>query len=161
MTPSSPLERDLIRRHLSRMRIAGAVALMSIPAAAAAVFFLPPLRHSFFGPTTTTILAAAAALWIGLSANRDAHARLERVKRAYAVHGDLRRLLRDHLLVYLVVLIRLDLVALCGLVVAAWGNGSTIGLGFIALAGVMMVTTWPTEHKTWLLIERAQRLREP
>ncbi len=143
------------------MRLVGAVVAASIPAAAVAVFFLPRLRTTILGPTAITLVAAAAALWIGLSANRDAYKRLELVKRAYAARGDLHRLLRDHLLVYFVVLIRLDLVALCGLIVAVWGAGTAVGLAFIALAGLMMVTTWPTEHKTRLLIKRAEALREP
>lgn len=161
MTVRNPQDRELVRRHLTRMRFSGAVVAASIPAAAVAVFFLPHLRSTILGPTATTLVAAAAALWIALSANRDASRRLELVKRAYAAHGDLDRLLRDHLLVYLVVLVRLDLVALCGLIVAVWGTGRVVGLAFIAVAGVLMVTTWPTVHKTRLLITRAQALREP
>jgi hypothetical protein len=152
-------ERELVRRHLGRMRAGGIAVATTLPVAAAAVFLVPRLQHTLFGPGATTVLAAAVALWVGFTANRDARRRLERVKRAFAVHGDLERLLRDHLLVYLVVLLRLDLIACCGLLVAVWGVGRTAGLSFTLLAAILMATAWPTEHKTRLLIARARELR--
>ncbi len=72
-------------------------------------------------------VAAAASLWIGFAANRDAGNRLEKIRRAFAVHGDESRLLRDHWLVYLAVLVRLEMMVVCGLIVSLWGLGPGIG----------------------------------
>jgi len=47
----------------------------------------------------------AMSLWVAFTAERDARLRLDRAKRAFAVHGDASRLLRDHWVVLLVVLL--------------------------------------------------------
>ena len=76
------------------------------------------------------------------------------------MHGDERRLLRDHWLVFSVVLIRLEVMILGGLVVAVWGGGAVPGVMLILLGGVMICLTWPTARKTQLLLGRARALRE-
>ena len=105
------------------------------------------------------LIAAAAALWIGFSANRDARERMDRIKRAYAVHGDVARLLRDHWRAYLVVLARLGAMATGGIIVSLWGFGPSFGLLIHVLALFMVALSWPTEDKTRLLIRRAESLR--
>lgn len=109
---------------------------------------------------TVTLVAAAACLWLGFSANRDAWGRLERVKRAFAVHGDERLLFRDHWLVYLVILIRLEMMVICGMVASLWGSGPRFGLWMMILAGVMIALSWPTARKSQLLLGRARALRD-
>ena len=145
--------------HLKVMRrtiaaFGGVLLVMTISA-----FFLPRLGNDLVSPMGATLIGAAAALWIGFSANRDARVRMERVKRAYAVHGEIDRLLHDHHRAYLAVLIRLLAVAVCGVVVAVWGAGPGLGLAFFILAAILTAMSWPTERKTQLLIKRAQALR--
>ena len=150
---------DLIASRLRTMRIVWGVFVATAAAVAAACFFLPRLRAEAASPAMVTLLALAGCLWVTFTADRDARARLARAKRAFAVHGDLGRLLTDHLRVFLVVLLRLEIVVVCSVVVAVWGGGPSIGIWFALLAGVMMGLAWPTERKTLLLVERAEELR--
>jgi hypothetical protein len=149
-----------LQSHLLRMRLTAMVALAVVIVAAIAAFVLPYRGSAVASPRTVTLVALAASLWIGFSANRDATGRLERIRRAFAVHGDERRLLRDHWLVYLVVLFRLGMMVVAGLVVALWGSGPTFGIWLLVLGGLMIVLTWPTTRKTQLLLGRARALRE-
>ncbi len=155
----SSLSPGQLHNHLKAMRrtVLGFAGIMI--ALAVTTFFLPRMGNELLSPMGATLIGAAAALWIGFSANRDARARMDRVKRAFAVHGEINRLLRDHLLAYLVVLLRLLAVAGCGVVVAVWGAGPGLGLAFSILAAILMAMSWPTDNKTRLLIKRAQALR--
>ena len=149
-----------LQSHLLRMRITAVAALAVVIFAALAAFVLPYRGSAVASPRTVTLVALAASLWIGFSANRDATGRLERIRRAFAVHGDEGRLLRDHWLVYLVVLVRLGMMVVAGLVVALWGSGPTFGIWLLILGGLMIVLTWPTTRKTQLLLGRARALRD-
>ncbi|MEN8164837.1 MAG: hypothetical protein ABFS37_11965, partial [Acidobacteriota bacterium] len=40
-----------------------------------------------------------------------------------------------------------------------WGAGPGLGLAFFILSGILMATSWPTDHKTRLLVKRAEALR--
>jgi hypothetical protein len=142
------------------MRVTGVLALVVTVGAAALAFVLPYRGSMVASPAVVTLVAAAASLWIGFSANRDAAVRLTKIRRAFAVHGDEHRLLRDHWLVYVVVLIRLEVMAVGGLVVALWGAGPRIGLWLLVLCALMIVLTWPTTRKTQLLLGRARALRD-
>ena len=149
-----------LRSHLVRMRVSAVAGLVVMVFAAIAAFVLPYRGSAVASPRTVTLVALAASLWIGFSANRDAASRLEKIRLAFAVHGDEGRLLRDHWLVYLVVLIRLEMMAAGGLVVALWGSGPTFGIWFLILGGLMIALTWPTTRKTQLLLGRARALRD-
>ncbi len=149
-----------LQSHLLRMRVTAVVGVVVVIASVVAAFVLPYRGSAVASPRTVTLVALAASLWIGFSANRDAANRLEKIRRAFAVHGDERRLLRDHWLVYLVVLIRLEMMAAGGLVVALWGSGPKIGIWFLILGGLMIALTWPTARKTQLLLGRARALRD-
>lgn len=144
--------------HLKVMRRTTAAFGGMLIVVAIAAFFLPRLGNDLVSPMGATLIGAAAALWIGFSANRDASVRMDRIKRAYAVHGDMALLLRDHHRAYLIVLLRLLAVAICGVVVAVWGAGPKLGLAFFILAGILTAMSWPTERKTQLLIKRARAL---
>ena len=149
-----------ISRHLRRMRVTTGLFLAAAPAAIAVAFLAPYRGSSVASPLTVTLTAAAASLWIGFAANRDAGNRLEKIRRAFAVHGDESRLLRDHWLVYLAVLVRLEMMAVCGLIVSLWGLGPGIGVWLLVLGALMMALTWPTARKTQLLLGRARALRD-
>ena len=149
-----------LQAHLRRMRVTVVVALAVAVGVAIAAFVLPYQGSSVASPLTVTLVAAAGSLWIGFSANRDAATRMEKIRRAFAVHGDEGRLLRDHWLVYAVILIRLEMMALGGLVVALWGLGPIFGLWLLILGALMVVLTWPTARKSQLLLGRARALRE-
>ena len=149
-----------LRAHLMRMRVTAVVALVVAAGAMVTAFVLPYRGPSVVSPLTVTLVAAAGSLWIGLSANRDAAGRLERIRRAFALHGDEERLLRDHWLVYMVILVRLEMMVLGGLVVAFWGLGPIFGVSLLVLGGLMVVLTWPTTRKSQLLLGRARALRE-
>ena len=149
-----------LQSHLLRMRITATAALAVVFFAAIAAFVLPYRGSAVASPRTVTLVALAASLWIGFSANRDAAGRLERIRRAFAVHGDEGRLLRDHWLVYMLILVRLGMMVVAGLVVALWGSGPTFGIWLLILGGLMIVLTWPTTRKTQLLLGRARVLRE-
>ena len=148
-----------LRSHLVRMRITAVAALVVMVFVAIAAFVLPYRGSAVASPRTVTLVAMAASLWIGFSANRDATGRLEKIRRAFAVHGDEGRLLRDHWLVYVVVLVRLGMMVVGGLVVALWGSGPAIGIWLVILGGLMIALTWPTLRKTQLLLGRARALR--
>ena len=92
-----------LQAHLRRMRVTVVVALAVAVGVAIAAFVLPYQGSSVASPLTVTLVAAAGSLWIGFSANRDAATRMEKIRRAFAVHGDEGRLLRDHWLVYAVI----------------------------------------------------------
>ncbi len=149
-----------LQSHFLRMRVSAVAGLIVVVFAAIAAFVLPYRGSAVASPRTVTLVALAASLWIGFSANRDAASRLEKIRLAFAVHGDEGRLLRDHWLVYLVVLIRLEMMAAGGLVVALWGSGPAFGIWFLILGGLMIALTWPTTRKTQLLLGRARALRE-
>jgi len=146
-------------RHLLRMRIATVVVLLVVAAAAVGSFLATHRDPGAATPLTVTLVAYAAAVWLGFTASRDARARMAVVRRAYRVHGDVGRLLADHLKGYLAILVRLGCIAGCGLVVAVWGNGPAAALPLAALAALLVVMTWPTEHKSRLLVRRAEAER--
>ena len=149
-----------ISRHLRQMRVTTGLFLATVPAAIMVAFLAPYRGSSVASPLTVTLTAAAASLWIGFAANRDAGNRLEKIRRAFAVHGDESRLLRDHWLVYLAVLVRLEMMVVCGLIVSLWGLGPGIGVWLLILGALMMGLTWPTARKTQLLLGRARASRE-
>jgi hypothetical protein len=70
-------------------------------------------------------------------------------------HHDPGRLLREHLLVYLVVLMRLEAIAACGLMISITGNGPVAALPVHFIALIQIVRSWPSFHKTRLLVDRA------
>ncbi len=146
--------------HLRRMRVTAVVALVVAAGVAVASFVLPYQGSWVASPLTVTLVAAAGSLWIGFSANRDAASRMERIRRAFTVHGDEGRLLREHWLVYMVILVRLEMMALGGLVVALWGLGPVYGVLLLILGALMVALTWPTARKSQLLLGRARALRE-
>jgi hypothetical protein len=140
------------------MRITAVAALVVVVGAIIAAVVLPYRGSAVASPLTVTLVAVAAGLWIGFSANRDAAGRMERIRRAFAVHGDERRLLLEHWLVYAVVLLRLEVMVLAGLVVALWGLGPPFGIWLLILGGLMVALTWPTARKSQLLLGRARAL---
>lgn len=157
---STSLPSGEIDRHLGRMRSTTLVFLMTVPVAAAVAFFVPA-GHGFASPLAVTLVAAAAALWIGFTANRDAQARLDRIKRAFAATGDEEKLLRDHRWVNLAVLGRLEVMVIAAAVAIIWGASSTAGWGIMVLAAMMMGLSWPTADKTHRLLARAREQRGP
>jgi hypothetical protein len=149
-----------LNRHLRLMRVTTGIFLATVPAAIAVAFFALYRGSSVASPLTVTLVAAAASLWIGFVANRDAGNRLEKIRRAFAVHGDESQLLRDHWLVYLAVLVRLEMIVVCGLIVSLWGLGPGIGVWLLVLGALMMALTWPTARKAQLLLGRARASRD-
>ena len=145
-------------RHLRLMRTTTVSFLLTVPVAVAAIVRLPR-REPMAPPMAITLVAVAAALWVGFTANRDAQLRLDRIKRAFAVHGDVRRLLADLRLVNLAVLARLELMVAAAVVAAVWGSSAAVAWGVLALATMMMILSWPTEDKTYTLLERAREQR--
>jgi hypothetical protein len=103
-----------------------------------------------------TLLVIAATLWVAFTAERDSRVRLARIRRAFAVHGDDSRLLRDHRRVLTVVLARLEIIVLGGVVVCLWGAGPRVGLWITLLGGLMMALAWPSVRKTQILLHRAR-----
>ena len=148
-----------LQSHLLRMRVTAFVGVVVVILSVVAAFVLPYRGSAVASPRTVTLVALAASLWIGFSANRDAAGRLERIRLAFEVHGDEGRLLRDHWLVYMVVLFRLGMMMVAGLIVALWGSGPTFGIWLLILGGLMIVLTWPTPRKTQLLLGRARALQ--
>lgn len=144
--------------HLRLMRMMTAGALVSI-VAAIGVVVLAPSRAGVAPPLAVTLVAAGAAFWIGFTANRDAQVRLDRVKRAFAVDGDLPHLLRGHRMVHLLVLARLEVMVVAAVVAGVWGSQTAAVWGILALAAMMMALTWPTADKTDMLIQRAREQR--
>jgi hypothetical protein len=149
-----------LQAHLKRMRVTAVIALLVTAAVAVATFVFPYQGSWVASPLTVTLVAAAGSLWIGFSANRDAASRMEKIRRGFAVHGDEGRLLRDHWLVYVAILIRLEMMALGGLVVALWGLGPVFGVLLVILGALMVALTWPTIRKSQLLLGRARALRD-
>jgi len=150
---------DLVPRHLRQMRITWGLFVATVPIAAAIGFIAPRLATGLGSPSTVTLIVVAASLWVGLTAERDSRARLDRIKRAFAVHGDVRRLLRDHLAVFVVVMLRLEIIVLGGVVLSMWGSGVRLGVWIVLLGGLMMALAWPTVRKTQILILRARELQ--
>jgi len=151
-------ETALLSRHLLRMRVTWAVFIVTAPVVATVGFRSPHLTTEVGSPLIVTLLVLAMSLWVAFTAERDARLRLERVKRAFAVHGEVARLLRDHWTVLLVVLLRLEIIVLGGLVVAIWGFGPRIGMCFALTGALLMALGWPTERKAQALIRRAREL---
>jgi hypothetical protein len=145
-------------RHLKIMRLTTIGFLASVPVAAAVVVLLPS-RGSMVSPLAVSLVAAAAALWVGFTANRDAQLRIDRIKRAYAVRGDALRLLADHRLVNLAVLVRLEVMVIAAVVAGVWGSMTAVPWGLLALAAIMMALSWPTADKSSTLLARARELR--
>jgi hypothetical protein len=145
-------------RHLRLMRLTTTLFLAAIPVAVALVL-LVDRRESLVAPFAVSLVAAAAALWVGFTANRDAQARIDRIKRAFAVHGDATRLLRDHRLVNLVVLVRLAVMVVAAVVAGIWGSIGAVPWGLLALAAIMMALSWPTADKSHTLLLRAREQR--
>ena len=147
-----------LRAHLMRMRVTAVAALVVVVGAMIAAIVLPYRGSAVASPLTVTLVAAAAGLWVGFSANRDAAHRLAKIRRAFPVHRDEGRLLREHWLVYVLVLVRLGIMVLAGLVAALWGLGPPFGIWLQILAGLMVALTWPTARKSQLLLGRARAL---
>jgi len=141
------------------MRVTAGVFLATVPLAVVVAWIVPHRASAALSPATVTIAAVVVSLWVGFSANRDAENRLEQIRRAAAVHGDDKRLLRDHWLVYIVVLLRLEVLVVGGVVVAVWGMGSAVGVWLVLLGGLMIALTWPSARKTQLLLGRVRALR--
>ena len=159
MTPALAIdESGLLARHLRRMRVSWAVFILTAPLVAAGGFLIPHLTTDVGSPLIVTLLVLAMSLWVAVTADREARLRLDRVKRAFAVHAEVSRLLRDHWIVFLVVMLRLEIIVLGGLVVAVWGVGPWIGLWFVLAGVLLMARAWPTENKSQALIERAREL---
>lgn len=149
----------LLGRHLIRMRAVAVLFLASQPAAAAAAALLRPRQTPALGPLSVTGAAVGVSLWISFTADRHARRLLERVKRGYAAHGDVDRLLRHHLLVYTGVLTRLELVTAMAVATALWGVGLGVALAMLLVVLSLMALAWPTRRKSLLLVERARELR--
>jgi hypothetical protein len=149
-----------IAKHVVRMRLTAGAFFAAVPLAAALCYVLPRRGAEDVSPLTLTMIAIAAVGWIGFTANADARKRLERIRRAAAVHGDDARLLRDHWLVYIVILVRLEVLVVAGIVVAVWGVGPAIGVWVVVLGGLMIGLTWPTPRKAHLLLGRVRALRD-
>ncbi len=148
-----------IHTHLVRMRCALGFALVVDLCLGIASFILPTARPSAVEPIFISIFALLACLWLGGTAGRDAARRLDFVKRAFAATGNMKKLLKNHFLVYLVILARLLCIALAGMVSAGWGLGPRLSLPFFFLAAAMLLLTWPSSAKTHLLIDRATAMR--
>ena len=149
-----------LEEHLLRMRLTAVVFAATVPLAVVLCFVVPHRGSAAASPVAITLVAVAAALWVGFTANADARGRLERIRRHAAVHGDEVRLLREHWFVYLVVLTRLEVLVICGFVVAVWGLGPRVGVWVVLLGGLMFALTWPTTRKAQLLLGRVRAARE-
>jgi hypothetical protein len=145
-------------RHLRLMRLTTFGFAASV-AAAAAVLLLVPSRPSEWPGWVVTAAACGAALWVGFTANRDAQARLDRIKRRFAVDGDPRRLLAGLRLVNLAVDVRLEVMVAAAVVADVWGASPAAAWGVLALAAVMLGMSWPTEDKSLTLLQRAREER--
>ncbi len=145
-------------RHLRTMRLTTAAFLLTV-VVGVAFLVLVPSRESSMAPMAVTLVTAAAALWVGFTANRDAQARIDRIKRAYAAKGDESRLLRDHRLVNLAILIRLEVMVIASVVAGIWGANAAVAWGVLALVAMMMGLSWPTAEKSATLLQRAREQR--
>lgn len=155
---SNPLVPGEMDRHLRIMRLTTVAFLLTV-VVAVAVLLLVGSRESSVAPMAVTLATAAAALWVGFSANRDAQGRIDRIKRAYAAKGDESRLLRDHRLVNLAILVRLGVMVIASVVAGIWGASTTAAWGVLALAAIMMGLSWPTAEKSTTLLQRAREQR--
>ena len=151
-----PLElRDLLRRHLRRMRLAAAVSLGTVAVAGVAVYALPRHPLGRISPLAVTAGTLAVSLWLAFTADSRSRKLLARIREAYEKHGDVTRLLGDHFRVYLAVLVRLEVILLAAVVTAVSGSGPTPALFQVIVTAVLMLLAWPTEHKARLLLRRA------
>jgi hypothetical protein len=141
------------------MRLLGGAFLLTMPVAGLAAFALPRARTSPLPPLALTLATAALGLWVAFTADRSARSSLARIRASFVAHGDLALLLRDHLVVYLLVLVRLHVITACGLITAVWGAGPHKATWYMLVAATLMALTWPTRRKTRLLIERAEAER--
>lgn len=155
---SNPLPPGEMDRHLRIMRLTTVGFLLTV-VVAVAVLVLVPSRESSMAPMAVTLATAAAALWVGFTANRDAQGRIDRIKRAYAAKGDESRLLRDHRLVNLAILVRLEVMVIASVVAGIWGANAAAAWGILALAAIMMGLSWPTAEKSATLLQRAREQR--
>jgi hypothetical protein len=145
---------QLTRSHLVWLRALSSFLLIVPAAACAVVFFLPRRQSLLASPLMITLIALAMGLWFAFSAGRDARSRLDGIKHTFATTGDLKLLLRDYLLVYLVVLLRIQALTLCGFLTAVWGKGPAYAVAFMVVAMVLTARAWPTRHKLSLLLDR-------
>ncbi len=152
-------DRTLISRHLLRMRLAALAYLVAQPVAAVLAYLLTRHRLSTLSPLAVTGLMLVWGLWLSLTADRMAQTRLLRAKEAFVVHGDEPLLLRAHLNVFGMVLLRLGGLTLSGLATAVWGAGPRTALWFFIAASILGALAWPTTGKTQLLLRRARDLR--
>ncbi len=155
---STSMQPGEIDRHLKSMRMTTVGFLVTVVVAAALCIGVTE-RESMVSPMAVSLTAGAAALWVGFTANRDAQTRLDRTKRAFAATGDEQQLLRDHRMVNLAVLARLEVMVIAAVVASIWGGSSAVAWGILALAGMMMFLSWPTADKTHMLIQRAREQR--
>lgn len=145
-------------RHLRLMRLT-TLGFAATAAAAAAVLLLVPARPGGWPPWAVTAAAGGAALWVGFTANRDAQARIDRIKRRFAVDSDSRRLLAGLRRVNLAVDVRLEAMVAAAVVAGTWGASRAAAWGVLALAAVMLGLSWPTEDKSLTLLQRAREQR--
>jgi hypothetical protein len=150
--PHSPI----LQRHLLRMRLTAVGFLASLPVAVVAAFFLPRVGMPHVSPHAVTFVCLGVSLWIAFTADRAARRAMVRIHDAFSVHGEQSRLLRDHYRVYLGVLLRLEVITLCGLATAMAGTGPRTTLWFLVVVSILMALAWPTEGKTRLLLRRAE-----
>ncbi|NOZ78237.1 MAG: hypothetical protein GXP48_03450 [Acidobacteria bacterium] len=143
-----------VRRHLLRMRVVTAVFLVTIPVAGAGAFFLPRQRLDFVSPQAVLAITALIAAWYAFTINRFAAKRLHRIREAFDSHEDVERLLSGHFRVSVTVLVRLEVIVVCGLINAEAGAGPHTTVWYVIAAGLLMLLAWPTEHKTMLLLRR-------
>jgi hypothetical protein len=150
----------MVSAQVRRIRPVWLALLVTVPVAAWIGFLLPRVDPPGTTPRTVTLVAVAASLWITFTAERDARRRLEHMRRGFALSGEVAGLLRDHRRVFLIVLLRLELVVALGLATAVWGLGPRIALWFHALALLMILLAWPTERKISLVLLRAREFLE-
>jgi hypothetical protein len=149
-----------LEHHLRRMRVLWWTFVALQPVTGVLLFIFPyRAGNQLLTPGQMTLLLAAAGLWLAFTANRDAKQRLAHAKHGYSVLGSGAKLLRDYLVVFMIVLLRLEAIAVCGVLTAIWGNGPLVALWFLVLAAILMLLTRPTKYKTKLLIERAESAR--
>ena len=150
-----------VHRHLVRMRLVTILFLLSVPAAGVGAFFLPRRRLASIPPQAVLGITALIAVWYAFTINRFAAKRLYRVREAFESHGEVGRLLAGHFRTYLAVLIRLEVIVVCGLINAEAGAGPRTTVWYVVAAGLLMLLAWPTEHKTMLLLRRVGAVTGP
>lgn len=143
-----------VRRHLRRMQASAVLFLLTVPAAGIGAFFLPRARLRFASQPVVLAATLVVALAYAFSVNHTARVRLGRIRDAFDEHGNVNRLLDDHFRTYLAVLLRLEMINLCGLINAEAGSGPRTTVWYVVVAGLLMLLAWPTEHKTRLLLRR-------